>query len=167
MHISSGKQSWLFKKFSFPHADRDELYKQIFIIWFGWGSAYKNNYICFPPIRQSLSILFPSNSLSSTANSFSAGNFQESCSVVTGPFVASFTIAFKGPTISSHLTLKINREHCGLRGSDWDKQSLMCFRVWGPYLKQLTCWTQPALPGNSIPLEYKVYVAAVLPVKSE
>lgn len=23
MRISSGKQSWLFKKFSFPHADRD------------------------------------------------------------------------------------------------------------------------------------------------
>lgn len=86
--------TWLVLKLWPTYAERNELCKWISMVWFGLGSAYENNYkasICsFPLIQQSLSILVLSNSFSSAANSFSAGNFSGVLQCGDGAFCGSF-----------------------------------------------------------------------------
>lgn len=132
--IFPGKQTWLLEA---PNPIRRENWavRGDFIVWFGSASTEKDNYkasICpFPP-HPAKPIHFVPFQLSALQPTLSPlVIFQESCRVRAKHSVAPSTPAVIGPSTSSHLTLKINREPWGLRQADWNSQSQVLFQSSG------------------------------------
>lgn len=105
MCIRSEKPSSLFMELSLlsPYAERNELCKWASIVWFGLGSAYKNNSkvsVCTSPDPAEM-IHFVAFQLSQFHSQLSLlVIFQESRRVVMRPSVAPVTAAFTGPATS-------------------------------------------------------------------